>query len=442
MHKAPEQVRSQKTVLVLGAYGLIGACVARHLMDRGYDVRGMGRDLRMAQQVLPGLDWVMRDMADMTSTDNWADVLQGVTDVVNCSGALQDGPRDNLQAVHHHAIAALAQACATGDINLVQISAVGVNAQADTAFMATKAFGDAAVRASGCQYRLFRPGLVLAPQAYGGTALLRMLAAIPLVQPIALANAQIQTVSVADVARAVEAGIDGRVPPGFEGDLVEDAPHNLSDLVATLRGWLGFAPARWQLRLPGWSVSVVAQGADFLSRLGWRSPLRSTALRVLQDGVRGDPGAWRALELGAVRPLTGTLQSMPARTEDRLAARMSLLMPLVIAVLAVFWALSGAIGLVRANTAAQVLEQVGWPHGIAVASVVFWALVDLGLAALILMRRYAKAACWGMIGVSLFYLVASTLSVPHMWLDPLGPLVKILPSMVLALVARVLLESR
>ena len=75
-------------------------------------------------------------------------------------------------------------------------------------------------------------------------------------------------------------------------------------------------------------------------------------------------------------------------------------------------------------------------------SVAFWAVIDLVLAGAILIRKYAKLACWGMIGVSLFYLLASSLIVPALWLDPLGPMVKVLPSLGLALVVRVLLESR
>jgi len=44
--------------------------------------------------------------------------------------------------------------------------------------------------------------------------------------------------------------------------------------------------------------------------------------------------------------------------------------------------------------------------------------------------------------VSLFYLLASTIAVPALWFDPLGPLVKVVPAIVLALVARAVLDDR
>jgi len=121
---------------------------------------------------------------------------------------------------------------------------------------------------------------------------------------------------------------------------------------------------------------------------------------------------------------------------------MGLLTPVIIATLALFWGLSGLVGLVRLGPAAEVLTDVGWTAPLARFSVVFWAFVDMSLAAGILVRRTAALACWGMVATSLLYLGASTLFVPHLWLDPLGPLVKILPAILLPLIVRTLLDRR
>jgi len=163
---------------------------------------------------------------------------------------------------------------------------------------------------------------------------------------------------------------------------------------------------------------------------------------VLADGVTGEPTNLSQHGMSPVRSLSQTLANMPARAEDRLFARMALLSPIIIATLIAFWLLSGIIGLLQINEAARVLEGVGWPHALAIASVVFWAVIDIAIALGLAYRPYAKIACWCAIAVSLFYLAASTLVVPHLWLDPLGPLVKVLPSIALALVARITLETR
>jgi CHASE2 domain-containing sensor protein len=121
---------------------------------------------------------------------------------------------------------------------------------------------------------------------------------------------------------------------------------------------------------------------------------------------------------------------------------MALLTPIIIAMLIAFWFLSGVIGFISVNEAAHVLENVGWPRWLAVASVLFWSVVDFAIAFGLAYRPYAKIACWCAIGVSLFYLGASTVFLPYLWLDPLGPMVKILPRIALALVARIALETR
>ena len=280
-------------MLVLGAYGLIGSCVARRLVADGCTVSGLGRDAAVARRVVPEIDWIIRDLGDLCQASAWDPVLETIDLVVNCAGALQQGGSDDLEAVHCRAIAALAAACAARRIGLVQISAAGVDAQASTEFMRTKAAGDAAVREAGCDYWIFRPGIVLAQSAYGGTELLRMLAAFPAVQPLACPDALIQTVSADDVGRAVSMAVSGELPAGTECDLVEDKAHRLRDVVGEFRQWLGFGPASSVVVVPDFALRATSLIADGLGLLGWRSPARSTAVQVLRDGVIGDSGQWQ-----------------------------------------------------------------------------------------------------------------------------------------------------
>jgi len=434
--------RKKNRVLIIGAYGLIGAQVTRHLLARGYAVTGLGRDREMAARVLPDVEWITRDLCDMQRPEHWADALEGCSHAVNCAGALQNTGQDDLNAVHVGAVGALALACAEAGVGLVQISAAGVTDKANTAFLATKARGDSAVRDAGGAWWVFRPGLVLAPTAYGGTLMLRMLAAVPWLQPVAMGHAPVQTVSVADVARAVEGAVSGEIAPGTQADLVESDTHNLEEVVTGFRSWLGFLPARRIIRVQGGLVRMVARFADALGWLGWRSPLRSTAMNVLENGVTGDAQQTQAALGRPALTLQESLLSMPAGAEDRLAARMALLMPVIVAVLALFWIASGVIGLISIDSAAAVLRQQGWENGVALSIVGFWALVDIALGGAICFRRRARQATAGMVAVSLIYLLSATILTPFLWLDPLGVLVKVIPAMALAVVARPMLEPR
>ncbi len=432
---------SAKRVLVLGAYGFIGAEVVRALRAAGLHVTGLGRSAAQAARVLSGVSFVQGDLLRLLRPEDWAPLLQDADAVVNCAGVLQDMAPGELEAVHHTAIAALGAACAERGIAVVQISAAGAGPDAGTEFMRSKGRGDAALRAAGAPLRILKPGLVIGQNAYGGTGLLRMLAAVPLVQPVALADAPVQCIGMADLAAAVAAALQEDLPQGTY-DLVEDNPQTLAEVLAETRAWLGFAPARWLLRLPGWLLPPVARCADALGRLGWRSPLRSTAMAEIQSGVCGDPAPYRAAMGQGIAPLKAIYQPLPSGRAQRLDARLALLMPVAVAVLCLFWLASGLIGLWQLEAAAKVLTDSGWGSLPAKTSVAFWSLADIALGLAILWRPLAARACLGMAAVSLIYLAAATAVTPHMWADPLGALVKVLPGLLLALITHQLLQER
>jgi uncharacterized protein YbjT (DUF2867 family) len=154
---------------------------------------------------------------------------------------LLSSPQDDLEAVHTLAITALGGARSDQGIAIVQISKAGAGIGATTEQLHFKAAGEAGSRASGATYNIIRLGPVLAPSAYGGSLLLRMLAAVPLVQPIALGSAQVQTVAMADLARAVVHCVEGHVAPGTSFDLVEEQPRTLREVTGAIRLW----PGRW-----------------------------------------------------------------------------------------------------------------------------------------------------------------------------------------------------
>ena len=68
-------------------------------------------------------------------------------------------------------------------------------------------------------------------------------------QPIALADARIQTVSVFDIAEAVSGAIEETIPPGSEFDLVELEHHSLGEILAAHRNWLGLPAAQTEIKL-------------------------------------------------------------------------------------------------------------------------------------------------------------------------------------------------
>ena len=66
------------------------------------------------------------------------------------------------------------------------------------------------------------------------------------------------------------------------------------------------------------------------------------------------------------------------------------------------------------------------------------SLIGVGIA----IRRTARPALWAALALSIAYVVLGTLLLPRLWADPLGPLLKIVPIVVLNLVALAILDDR
>ena len=162
----------------------------------------------------------------------------------------------------------------------------------------------------------------------------------------------------------------------------------------------------------------------------------------LEAGIRGDPEPWRKTNGRGVASFVQTLQRMPSTVQDRGFGRSYLLLPAVVAVLSAFWIATGLIALMNQAAAMTVLEPSGLAESARRTLVVGGAVFYMVLGIAILFRRFVRMAGVGMLAVSAGYLLAGSALTPGLWLDPLGPLVKVFPVMALALTAIALIDER
>lgn len=397
----------------------------------------------MADASFPQLAWVTADLSRMTIAEVWSPLLERIDAVVNSSGLLQSGEGGSVEAIQLQAVRALVEACeARGVGRLVQISAVGAVPDARTDFMATKARADALVEASAVPSLIVRPGLVIGRNCYGGTELIRNAAALPFTLKFPFGRT-IQCAALSDVVDAVAGALEshGAQPGCF--DLVERQRRSLEAIIGTHRRWLGLPEPRWSVRIPKWFLWIVSRMADLLGHLGWRSPLRRNALLALQEGIDGDPEQSVSLLHRDPLSLEATLSLQPAGKQDRLHARLGLVLPVMLAALVVMWVASGAATLFQIDRAAAILEHGGIDKATARAIAIGGGWIDVVLAAALVWRGTVRPALLAMIVLTIFvYLIGGSLLVPELWGDPLAPFAKALPATVLAIVAYWTLERR
>ena len=428
-------------ILILGATGLIGSAAAARLSREGHEVVGVARRIGGAEtRRVAAARWVRLDLREVRGAADWAPHLAGIDAIVNCAGALQDGGRD-LEAAHVRGPSALWQACeAAGVRRAVHFSAMNVDRGGVSGFSESKGRGDAALEASGLDWVILRPSVVVGRQAYGGSALFRGLAALPLL-PRAPDAGPLDIVQLDNVAETVARLLRPGAPSRIALDLAGPDRLSFEETVALYRRWLGWKPARL-VSVPGWMMGVAYRVGDLIGRLGWRPPIRSTARREIVRGAVGDGSEWRRVTGIEPVALSAALAAEPASVQERWFARLYLLKPLAIGVFALFWLMTGLVSLGPGYGRAVATMRATDAAALAEISTIAGGIVDIIVAGLILWRPTARLGLAAALLLSIFYITAGTLLLPQLWADPLGPMMKIWPILVLNLVCLSILDER
>jgi len=327
---------------------------------------------------------------------------------------------------------------------LIHVSIPG-NAKDDrTAFSRTKREAERLIEAGEVPSVILRPGFVVAPSAYGGSALLRALATLPLDLGAEDAQKALAVTDVNDIARTVAFAArrwaDSQRPKAT-WEVMSREPTTVGDVIDAFRKQLG-GPGK-RITLPRWLLTLGAKFGDLISHLGWVPPVRSTALQEIRRGVTGDPAPWIAATGIDPVSLAAMARHLSTGVQERWFARLYLAKPLIIGSLALFWAVSGSLALtVSFNAAVAILTSYGFVPGLAAAITVISSLADIAVGVAIAFRKTCRIGLLAGIGVSLFYMLAAAVLTPDMWIEPLGALVKTIPAIVLMLVALAMLEDR
>jgi uncharacterized protein YbjT (DUF2867 family) len=426
-------------VLVVGVTGLIGSAIAARISALGHSVVGVSR--HEPWPALTPIEHVYIDVARATDASDWLPHLHGVDAVVNCAGVLQDSPRDSTEGVHVRGAAALFAACARAPVGrVIHVSAVGIDREAPTRFSRSKLDGELALMALALDWIILRPSVVIGRNAYGGSALVRALAALP-IRPIVPDTGELQVVHLDDLVDTVVFFLAPNAPSRQVIELVGPRRWSFDELVELWRKWLGYAPAR-VFKLPRFAAQTTFRLGDVAGLLGWRPPIRSTAQKEIVRGAVGDARAWESVTGIKPRDIERALAAEPPGVQERWFARLYLLKALIFAVLSLFWIGTGVIALGPGFQIGTELMREGGAGQLAGPSVIAGALADIAIGIGIAVRPYARVALYAALAISLFYAAAGTLLVPRLWNDPLGPMLKIWPIIALNLTALAILNDR
>ncbi|KQZ26187.1 SDR family oxidoreductase [Duganella sp. Root1480D1] len=412
-------------VLLTGATGFIGSHVAAALLARGHQVIAAGRHPGSN----PRLGFVPADFAHDTEKAVWVARLKGVDVVVNAVGIFRAGGDASFAAVHDAAPRALFAACAEAGVRyVVQVSALGADAGARSAFHASKKAADDALAAlplAGC---IVQPSLVYG--ADGASArMFRMLATMPLAVQLGSAQQMVQPVHIDDVTAAILALVEQGVAAhrGGVSRLALVGPDAMP-FVDYLRGLrLAMGLGRWRLpvlRLPDW----MARGLAAIGGMLPGSPLDRDALDMLARGNTDDAAPLASL-LG--RPLRAVRNFIAQPGAARIQAQLDWLVPLLRLSIAVVWIWTAIVsaGLYPVADSYSLLTRTGVPQILAPLMLYGASALDLafGIASLAWPRRSRRWLWLAQIALIAFYSVVIAWRLPEFLLHPYGPISKNLP---------------
>ena len=313
-----------QSIAVLGGTGFLGTRLVARLIKDGHRVTVLSRDREQHKHllVLPGLTL---ENCDVYEEAQLSERFRGKDVVINLIGILNERGfgGGGFRRAHVELTRGVLQAArSAGVARLLQISALKAAADAPSYYLRTKGEAEQLIRETGAalDWTILRPSVMFGP---GDTFLFRfagLLAAIPLIFPLARPHARFQPVSVDDVVdalvRCLRGGASSRQTYELGGPQIYSL-REIVELVAKLTG-----RRRWIVGLPNFAARVQAFIMDFVPG----RPFSSDNYRSLRvDSVCSEDGFARLglkphSMLASARQFLGALEDNARLSHDRAGA--------------------------------------------------------------------------------------------------------------------------
>jgi uncharacterized protein YbjT (DUF2867 family) len=229
-----------KQLCVLGGSGFVGSALVHRLNNAGYQVKVLTRRREASKHLilLANVEVVECDVMDDAALSAQ---LKGVDAVINLIGILHETSKFGFDAIHTQLPRRLAQICVKlGIKRLLHMSALRAAMDAPSAYLRSKAAGEAAVMAYASQLDItvFRPSVIFGR----GDSFLNLFASLVRFLPViflAKPEARFQPIYVEDVAQAFVQSLENIDTYNKAYDLGGPKVYTLRELVQLVANVLG-----------------------------------------------------------------------------------------------------------------------------------------------------------------------------------------------------------
>ena len=255
-----------KLVTVFGGSGFVGTQVVRALAKKGWRVRVAVRRPHLAYHLRPhgdvGQIHVVQGHVGVRASVEQA--LEGAHAAVNLVGLLYETGTRKFDRVHREGAINIAEACAARGIDqLVQVSAIGADSKAASAYARSKGQAEDAVRKIVPGARIVRPSIVFGPQDDFFNRFAQMAAWSPFLPLPGGGKTRYQPVFVGDVAQAIVRALEAPEAAGQTYELGGPSIFTFEELMRLVLKETG--KNRLLLPLPWTAASLIGLTGDLTS---------------------------------------------------------------------------------------------------------------------------------------------------------------------------------
>jgi uncharacterized protein YbjT (DUF2867 family) len=300
----------QNLVTVFGGSGFVGAQAVRQLAKAGWRIRVAVRNPAKAYAMRLHGDVGQIDIvqANIRNEPSLRRALSGATAAVNLVGVLRETGRQGFQAVQvmgAHNVAAAARA--EGASRLVQMSAIGADADSESKYARTKAEGEAAAREIYPDAVVVRPSIVFGPEDDFFNRFAAMAQVSPVLPLIGGGETRFQPVFVGDVGKALARVAVAPDAGGQTYELGGPATYSFRQLMELMLAEIGkrrfLAPLPWPVANLMGAAGDAANGLAGVIGASLPTPITADQVILLKtDNVAS--GAYPGLAELGITPTT------------------------------------------------------------------------------------------------------------------------------------------
>jgi uncharacterized protein YbjT (DUF2867 family) len=319
------------SICILGGTGFLGTRLVARLIKDGHRVTVLSRDREQHKHllVLPGLTL---ENCDVYEEPQISEHFRGNDVVINLIGILNErgfGGNGFRRAHTELTRGVLRASRSAGVTRLLQVSALKASPQAPSYYLRTKGEAERLIRehVGAPDWTIFQPSVIFGPGDSFLNRFAALLAAIPLVFPLARPNARFQPVFVDDVVEALRRSLHGGACSRHTYELGGPQVYSLREIVSLVAKLTG--RRRWIIGLPNFVGRLQALLMDFVPGRPFSSDnYKSLTVDSIcgQDGL-ASLGIKPHSMLASAQQYLGSLEDNARMSHDRAAAGRALHRP-------------------------------------------------------------------------------------------------------------------